>query len=93
MLLYDDLPMQVVGQVYSDEQPSRRRVYRHVVCRVIQELSSRVSLDVVRIVVAPTQLDIQPILLCCGVVHCVSVGKILLILDSRAMSFIKKSYF
>lgn len=64
--------MQVVGQVYSDEQSSGRGVDRHVVCGVVQELGARVPLHVVGVVVAPTQLDVQPVLLCCRVVHCVS---------------------
>ena len=67
--------MQIISQIDSDEQTSRRGVDGHVISGVVQELGSRVPLHIVGVVVAPTELDVQPVLLGCCVVHCVSVGK------------------
>ena len=69
------LPVQVVSEVDGDEHAGRRRVDAHVVHRVVEELGARVPLDVVRVVVAPPQLDVQPILLRRRVVHRVSDDK------------------
>ena len=67
--------MQVVGEVDGDEHAGRRRVDAHVVHRVVEELGARVPLDVVRVVVAPPQLDVEPVLLRRRVVHRVSDDK------------------
>ena len=61
--------VQVVGQIEGDEDTGRRRVDRHVVRGVIEELGAGVAFDVVGIVVAPTQLDVDPVLLSGRVVH------------------------
>lgn len=41
------LPVQVIRKIYSDQQPRGRGVYGHVICGVVQELSTSVSLHVV----------------------------------------------
>mmetsp|Transcript_9904 Transcript_9904/g.16651 ORF Transcript_9904/g.16651 Transcript_9904/m.16651 type:complete len:467 (+) Transcript_9904:1679-3079(+) len=55
--------VQVVGQVDGQQAARGRWVDRHVVGRVVQELGPRIPLDVVRIVVAPPQLHVDPVLL------------------------------
>lgn len=67
-------PVEVVGQVDGDEHPCGGGVDTHVVRGVVQELGPGVALDVVRVVVAPAQLDVDPVLLRGGAVHHVSVG-------------------
>lgn len=62
-------PVQVVGQINGNEHPSGRGVDAHVVCGVVQELGPGVALDVVGVVVAPAQLDVNPVLLGGGAVH------------------------
>ena len=65
--------MQVVGKINPYEYPCGWGVDTHVVCRVVQKLCPRVPLNIVRVVVTPTQLDVQPIFLCCGIVHYIPV--------------------
>ena len=54
--------MQVVGEVDAEQAPGGRGVDRHVVRGVVQELGPAVALDVVRVVVAPAQLHVDPVL-------------------------------
>ena len=54
--------VQIVSEVYAQETTCRRGVDRHVVSRVVQKLGSAVALDVVRVVVTPSQLHIYPVL-------------------------------
>ena len=61
--------MKVVGQVDGDEHSGGRRVDAHVVCGVVQELGASVALNVVRVVVAPAELDVNPVFLGGGAVH------------------------
>ena len=65
--------MKIVRQIERDQHPSGGGVDTHVVSGVVKELGSRVSLDVVRVVVAPAQLDVNPVLLSCGAVHDVTM--------------------
>ena len=53
---------QVVGEVDGDQAARGRRVDRHVVRGVVEELGARVALDVVRVEVAPAELDVDPVL-------------------------------
>lgn len=62
-------PVQVVGQINGNEHPSGRGVDAHVVRGVVQELGPGVALDVVGVVVAPAQLNVNPVLLGGGAVH------------------------
>ena len=41
--------------------PRRRGVDGHVVRRVVEEFGARVPLDVVRVVVPPTKLNVKPV--------------------------------
>jgi hypothetical protein len=52
--------VQVVRQVERDEQTRRGGVDRLRVTRVVEVLSTGVSLDVVRVKVTPSQLDVEP---------------------------------
>lgn len=61
--------MQVVSQVDSNEHSGGGGVDAHVVRGVVQELGSGISLYVVRVVVAPSELDVNPVFLCGGAVH------------------------
>ena len=54
--------MQVVGEVDGDEAACGRWIDRHVVRGVVEELCPRVALDVMRVVVTPPQLDVDPVL-------------------------------
>ena len=64
--------MQVVGEVDGDEDAGGGGVDAHVVHGVVEELGACVPLDVVGVVVAPPQLDVQPELLGGRAVHRVS---------------------
>ena len=68
----DAVPVQIVGQIDGDEHTRGTRVDTHVVRRVVEELGSGVTLHVVRIVVTPSKLDVDPILLGRSRVHNVS---------------------
>lgn len=59
--------MNVVGQVDGNQNAGRRGVQRHVVGRVVQELGPGVPFDVVRVVVAPPQLHVDPEFAACRV--------------------------
>lgn len=72
------LPVQVVCQIYTNQQAGGGRVDTHVVCGVIQELGSSVTLNVMRVVVSPSELDVYPVLLCSCVVHHVPTIRIYL---------------
>ena len=61
--------MQTVSEIHSDEDSSRRRVNAHVVGCVVEELGACVALNIVRVVVAPAQLHVQPIFLRRRAVH------------------------
>ena len=63
------LPVKIVSQVNTDEHPSRGGVDTHVVSSVVKVLCACVSFNVVGIVVSPTELHINPVLLGCGAVH------------------------
>jgi len=63
------VPVQVVSQVDANEHASWRGVDAHVVGGVVEELGAGVPLHVVTVVVAPPQLDVQPVFLCRRVVH------------------------
>lgn len=54
--------VQVVREIDANEHAARGRVDGHVVCRVVQELGASVSLHVVRVEVAPPQLNVDPVL-------------------------------
>ena len=57
------VPVEVVSEVDGNEDPGGRGVDGHVVGGVVQELGACVPLHVVRVIVAPSQLDVQPVLL------------------------------
>lgn len=61
--------MQVVSEVNANQQPCWRGIDTHVVCGVIEKLGTGVTLNVMRVVVTPPQLYINPVLLCGSVVH------------------------
>lgn len=63
------LPVKIVSQVNTDEYPSRGGVDTHVVSSVVKVLCACVSFNVVGIVVSPTELYINPVLLGRGAVH------------------------
>mmetsp|Transcript_2955 Transcript_2955/g.8790 ORF Transcript_2955/g.8790 Transcript_2955/m.8790 type:complete len:598 (+) Transcript_2955:730-2523(+) len=54
--------VEIVRQIYTDHHARRGRVDRHVVRRVVQELGPGVPLDIVRVKVAPPELDVDPVL-------------------------------
>ena len=54
--------VQVVGQIHTHEHTCRRRVDGHVVSGVVQELGTAIALDVVGVVVTPSELHIDPVL-------------------------------
>mmetsp|Transcript_569 Transcript_569/g.1265 ORF Transcript_569/g.1265 Transcript_569/m.1265 type:complete len:352 (-) Transcript_569:2863-3918(-) len=64
--------VEVVREVQTQQHTCRGGVDGHVVRRVVQKLSSAVPLDVVRVVIPPPQLDVQPVLLRCGAIEDVS---------------------
>lgn len=69
--------MEVVGQVDGDEHPGGGGVDAHVVGGVVQELGSSVALDVVRVVVSPAKLYVDPVLLGgCAVHHVPEEGEV-----------------
>ena len=53
----------VVRQIDAEQHAGGRRVLRHGIGDVVVELGATVALDVVRIVVAPAQLHVEPVLL------------------------------
>ena len=68
--------VEVVREVDADHDAGRRRVDRHRVGRVVEELGTRVALNVVRVKVAPAQLHVDPVLVRGrGVVHVVRVAE------------------
>ena len=67
--------MKIVSQVNADEHPCRGGVDTHVVGGVVKVLCACVSLDVMGVVVSPTELDIDPVLLGRGAVHNVTAKK------------------
>lgn len=67
-------PVQVISQVYGNEHSSGGGVDTHVVCGVVQELGSGVALNVMRVIVSPSELNVNPVFLCGGAVHHVPVG-------------------
>lgn len=66
--------MEVVSQVDSNEHPGGGGVDTHVVGGVVQELCPGVALDVMRVIVTPAQLNVNPVFLCGGAVHHVPAG-------------------
>ena len=68
------VPVQIVSQVDGDEHTRGTRVDTHVVCRVVEEFGSGITLHVVRVVVAPSKLDVDPILLGRSRVHNIPGG-------------------
>ena len=61
--------MKIVGQVNTDEHPSRGGVDTHVVGSVVKVFCACVSFNVVGVVVSPTELYVDPVLLGRGAVH------------------------
>ena len=61
--------MKIVSQVNTDEHPSRGGVDTHVVGSVVKVFCACVSFNVVGVVVSPTELYIDPVLLGRGAVH------------------------
>lgn len=57
--------VQVIGQVDGEQQSGRRGVDRHRVAGVVQELGTGVSLNVMRVVVSPSELHVDPELVAC----------------------------
>lgn len=53
--------MQVVSQVNGKESTSRTGVNTHVVGGVVEELGARVSLNVMGVVVTPSELHVDPV--------------------------------
>ena len=63
------LPVKIISQVNTNEHPSRGGVDAHVVSSVVKVFRTCVSFNVVGIVVSPTELYIDPVLLGRGAVH------------------------
>ena len=62
--------MQIIDQIQNDEDTSWRRIDGHVVCHiVVEELRTRITFNVVGIIIGTTQLDINPIFLSGVIVH------------------------
>lgn len=61
--------IQIVSQIDSNKNSSGRRIDGHIICRVIEELCTSISLNIVRVVISPSQLNIQPILLSRRIIH------------------------
>jgi len=53
--------VKVVGQIYGEQCACRTRINAHIICRVVEEFSTRVPLDVMRVVVTPAELHINPV--------------------------------
>ena len=64
--------MQIISQVYGNENTGWGGVDTHVVGCVVEELGTAVSLDIVTVEVSPPQLHIKPKLLRRCAVHRVS---------------------
>ena len=56
----------VVGKVDPKQRAMGAWVDGHVVRRVVEELGAAVPLDVVAVVVAPAELDVEPVFAGCG---------------------------
>ena len=69
------LPVKIVSQVNADEHPSRGGVDTHVVSGVVKVFCACVSFNVVGVVVSPTELYIDPVLLGRGAVHDVTANE------------------
>ena len=54
--------MKVVGQINTNHDASGTGIDRDVVGGVIEELGTSVSINVVRVEIAPSELDIKPVL-------------------------------
>ena len=65
--------MKIVSQVNTNEHSSRGGVDTHIVSCVIKVLGTCISLNVMGIIVSPSQLYIHPVLLSCGAIHNVTV--------------------
>lgn len=52
--------MHIVGHIDSNEATSGRRINRYVIGGIVQELGPGVSLDVMGVIVAPPELNIDP---------------------------------
>ena len=68
-----NVPVQVIGQVNANKDSGWGGVDAHVVGGVVQVLGPGIPLNVVRVVVPPPQLDIDPVLLGRAVVHYIPV--------------------
>lgn len=68
-------PVQVISQVNGNENAGGGGVDAHVIRGVVQKLGPGVALNVMGVVVSPSQLDVNPVFLCGGAVHHVSVGE------------------
>jgi hypothetical protein len=60
---------QVVRQVHTNHDTSRRWVDTHRVGHVVEELCTSVTLDIMRVEVTPTQLNVDPVFVTCRPIH------------------------
>lgn len=65
--------MQIVCQINGNEHASRGWVDTHVICGVVQKLGPGISLNVMRVIVSPSELNVNPVLLSGGAVHNIPV--------------------
>lgn len=70
------LPVKIVGQINANEDPSGGGVNAHVISGVVKVFGACVSLDVMRVVVTPAKLNIDPVLLSCGAIHDVTTNEV-----------------
>ena len=59
----------IVGKIHANHDTGRRRVYAHRIRDVVKELRTSIPLDVVRIEVTPTELNVDPELVACRAVE------------------------
>ncbi len=69
-------PVKVVGQIKGNQDSSGWWVNTHVVSGVVQELGPGISLNIMGVVVTPSELNVNPVLLRCGAVHNISIKRI-----------------
>lgn len=67
--------MKVVGEVECNHDPRGGGVDTHVVSGVVKELCPGIALNVVRVIVTPAKLNINPILLSGSGIHHISEGR------------------
>mmetsp|Transcript_54704 Transcript_54704/g.90735 ORF Transcript_54704/g.90735 Transcript_54704/m.90735 type:complete len:212 (+) Transcript_54704:270-905(+) len=51
----------IIRQINAEQDTRRRRIQRHLIRGIVEKLGATISFNIMRVIVAPTQLNIEPI--------------------------------